>query len=99
MKMRSFFNQYKNLVKVVAVGAAVAVGIATIAAWHTGHFTKLRQNKAAIENQMAIDRAKTEQQIAIIQAETEAELVRIASGTPTPSPGAEGGAAHGQEGA
>ncbi len=97
--MKKLFMQYKNLAKVLAVGAAAAIGIATVAAWHTGHFTKLRQNKAAIENQMAIDRANTERQIAIIQAETEAELARIASGTPTPSPAAEGGATNGQEGA
>lgn len=75
--MKAFLKQYKNLILLVT---AVLLVIALIAADPLGFCTQRAHDRAAIRNQMEIEKAQTEREIAIIQAQTEAELLRIRNG-------------------
>lgn len=88
--MKAFLKQYKNLILLVT---AILLVIALIAADPLGFCTQRAHDRAAIRNQMEIEKAQTEREIAIIKAQTEAELLRIRNGEmvidpPDFSPGA-----------
>ena len=70
-------KQYKNR---ILEGALAAFFIALLAGAPLGFFAGRAHERAAIHNQMAVEKAEAEQQIAIIQAQTEAELKRIEQG-------------------
>lgn len=75
--MKAILKQYKNLILLVI---AVLLVIALIAADPLGFCTQRAHDRAAIRNQMEIEKAQTEREIAIIKAQTEAELLRIRNG-------------------
>ena len=75
-KGKSILKQYRNLIMMVFIIAAVAV----IAADPFGVCINRAHERAAIRNQMRIEKVQTECEIAIIQAQTEAELIRLKSG-------------------
>jgi len=75
--MKAILKQYKNLILLVI---AVLLVIALIAADPLGFCTQRAHDRAAIRNQMEIEKALTEREIAIIKAQTEAELLRIRNG-------------------
>ena len=75
--MKAILKQYKNLILLVI---AVILVIALIAADPLGFCTQRAHDRAAIRNQMEIEKAQTEREIAIIKAQTEAELLRIRNG-------------------
>lgn len=75
--MKAILKQYKNLILLVI---AVLLVIALIAADPLGFCTQRVHDRAAIRNQMEIEKAQTEREIAIIKAQTEAELLRIRNG-------------------
>ena len=70
-------KQYKNLILVVGVALLLVV---LIAADPLGFCAKRSHDRAAIQNQIAIEKAEAEKQIAIIKAQTDAELKRIERG-------------------
>ena len=78
--MKAILKQYKNLILLVI---AVLLVIALIAADPLGFCTQRAHDRAAIRNQMEIEKAQTEREIAIIKAQTEAELLRIRNGDRT----------------
>lgn len=73
-------KQYKNL---ILLSLAVILLTALIASDPLGFCTQRAHNRAAIRNQMAIEKAEADQRIAIIKAQTDAELKRIAQGDET----------------
>ena len=73
----SKIKQYKNLIIVAAVAVFL---FALLVSDPLGYFARRSHERAAIRNQMAIERAEAEKQIAIIGAQTEAELKRIEKG-------------------
>ena len=75
--MKEKLKQYKNLMLVVL---AVVFLIILIAADPLGFCAKRAHERAAIRNEMAIEKAEAERQIAIIKAQTDAELERISRG-------------------
>ena len=75
--MKAFLKQYKNLILLVT---AVLLVIALIASDPLGFCTQRIYERAAIRNQMEIDKAQTEREIAIIKAQTEADMLRIRNG-------------------
>ena len=75
--MKAFLKQYKNLILLIM--AAILV-IALIAADPPGFYTRRAYERAAIRNQMEIEKAQTEREVAIIKAQTEADLFRIRNG-------------------
>ncbi len=74
--MKAILRQYKNLILLVT---ATLLVIALIAADPLGFCTQRAHDRAAIRNQMKIEKAQTEREIAIIKAQTEAELLRIST--------------------
>ena len=70
-------KQYKNLILLVL--AAVFL-IVLIAADPLGFCTRRVQEREAVRNEMAIEKAEAEKKIAIIKAQTDAELDRIRQG-------------------
>ena len=74
-------KQYKNLILLVI---AVFFLIVLIAADPLGFCAKRAHDRAAIYNQMAVEKAEAEKEIAVIQARTEAELERIRQGLEVP---------------
>ena len=72
-------KQYKNLILVVGIALLLAV---LIAVDPLGFCTKRSHDRAAIQNQIAIEKAETEKEIAIIKAQTDYELKRIGQGLP-----------------
>lgn len=72
--MRKKIKQYRNLILLVAVIAAV---ISLFAADPLGYAAKKQHERAAIRNQIAVEKAEAEKQVAILQAEKEAEVKRI----------------------
>ena len=75
--MKEKLKQYKNLMLVVL---AVVFLIILIAADPLGFCAKRAHERAAIRNEMAIEKAEADRQIAIIKAQTDAELERISRG-------------------
>ena len=73
-------KQYKNLILLVL--AAVFL-IVLIAADPLGFCTRRAQEREAVRNEMAIEKAEAEKKIAIIKAQTDAELDRIRQGIET----------------
>ena len=78
--MTEKLKQYKNLILLVL---AVVFMIILIAADPLGFCAKRAHERAAIRNEMAIEKAEAERQIAIIKAQTDAELERIGQGLET----------------
>ncbi len=74
--MKRVLKQYKNLILLVTAVILVAL---LIAADPLGFCTQRAHDRAAIRNQMEIEKAQTEREIAIIQAQTEAEVLRIST--------------------
>lgn len=72
-------KQYKNLILLAAI---VVLVITLIACDPLGYFAKRAHDRAAIQNQIAIEKAEADKQIAIIKAQTEAALVKIQNGEP-----------------
>ena len=70
-------RQYKNL---ILVAALAVIFIALLCGDPLGFFARRAHERAAIHNQMAIEKAEAEKEIALIQAQTEAELRRIGQG-------------------
>ena len=70
-------KQYKNL---ILLALAVILLVSLIAADPLGFCAKRAHDRAAIQNQMAIEKAEAERQIAIIKARTEAQLKLIEQG-------------------
>ena len=68
-------KQYKNLI-LLAVAVLLVIGI--IAADPLGFCAQRAHDRAAVYNQIAIEKAEAQKQIAIIQAQMDAELKRIA---------------------
>ena len=75
--MTKKLKQYKNLILLVL---AVVFIIILIASDPLGFCTKRAHERAAIQNEMAIEKAEADRQIAIIKAQTDAELERISQG-------------------
>lgn len=75
--MRDKIKQYKNLI-VLVMGLILVIVIT--AADPLGFFAERRHQRAAIRNQIAIEKAETEKQIALIKAEKDAGLLRIQRG-------------------
>lgn len=75
--MTEKLKQYKNLILLVT---AVILLVALIAADPLGFCAQRSHDRAAIRNQIAIEKAEAEKQIAIIKAQTDAELKRIEMG-------------------
>ncbi len=72
-------KQYKNLILVVGIAFLLVV---LIAADPLGFCTKRSHDRAAIQNQIAIEKAEAEKEIAIIKAQTDYELKQIGQGLP-----------------
>ncbi len=72
-------KQYKNLILVVGVALLLVV---LIAADPLGFCAKRSHDRAAIQNQIAIEKAEAEKEIAIIKAQTDYELKQIGQGLP-----------------
>ena len=70
-------KRYKNL---ILLSAAVILLIALVASDPLGFCAQRTHDRAAIRNQMAIEKAEADKQIAIIKAQTDAELKRIEMG-------------------
>lgn len=70
-------KQYKNL---ILLAVAVILLVTLIASDPLGFCAKRAHDRAAIRNQMAIEKAEADKQIAIIKAQTDAELKRIELG-------------------
>ena len=70
-------KQYKNL---ILLTAAVIFLVVIIAADPLGFCVQRAHDRAAVRNQMTIEKAETDQRVAIITARTEAVLRRIAEG-------------------
>ena len=85
--MKRILKQYKNLILLVV---AVLLIIALIASDPLGFGTQRVYERAAVRNQMAVEKAKIEQEIAIIQAQTEAALLQIKNGEYVPDVTEEG---------
>ena len=75
--MKQILKQYRNLIGLVTVTILIII---VLASDPLGMVVKRRQERAAVWNQIAIEKAETEKRIAIIQAEQEAELIRIHQG-------------------
>ena len=75
--MKEKIRQYKNL---ILLSVAVILLVALIASDPLGFCAQRAHDRAAIYNQMAVEKAEAEKQIAIIRAQTDAELERIAKG-------------------
>ncbi len=72
-------KQYKNLILVVGITLLLVV---LIAVDPLGFYAKRSHDRAAIQNQIAIEKAEAEKEIAIIKAQTDYELKRIGQGLP-----------------
>ena len=72
-------KQYKNLILVVGIALLL---IALIASDPLGFCAKRSYERAAVRNQMAIEKAEADKEIAIIKAQTDYELKRIGQGLP-----------------
>lgn len=72
-------KQYKNLILVVGI---VLLLIVAIASDPLGFCAQRSHDRAAIRNQIAIEKAEAEKEIAIIKAQTDYELKRIGQGLP-----------------
>ena len=70
-------KRYKNLILLLT---SLLLRIALIASDPLGFCAQRAHDRAAIQNQIAIEKAEAEQRIAIIKARTEAELKRIEQG-------------------
>ena len=79
-------QQYKNL---ILFTVAVVFLIILIACDPLGYCAKRGHERAAIRNEIAIEKAEAEKQIAIIKAQTDAELERIKNGLETEEPESE----------
>ena len=80
-ELKTKIHQYRHLLLLGIIVIALAV---LIASDPLGFCVRRTHDRAAIRNQMAIEKAETEQRIAIIRAQTEAEMKRIASGQTLP---------------
>ena len=74
-------KQYKNLILLILV---VIFLVVLVASDPLGFCAKRAHDRAAIYNQMAVEKAEAEKEIAVIQARTEAELERIRQGLEVP---------------
>ena len=72
-------KQYKNQILVVGI---VLLMVILIAADPLGFCAKRSHERAAIRNQIAVEKAEAEKEIAIIKAQTDYELKRIGQGLP-----------------
>ena len=72
-------KQYKNLILVVGIALLLMV---LIASDPLGFCAQRSHDRAAIRNQIAIEKAEAEKEIAIIRARTEYELKQIEQGLP-----------------
>lgn len=72
-------KQYKNLILVVGIAVLMVV---LVASDPLGFCAQRSHDRAAIRNQMAIEKAEAEKEIAVIKAQTEYELKRIEQGLP-----------------
>ena len=72
-------KQYKNLILVVGIALLLVV---LIASDPLGFCTQRSHDRAAIRNQIAIEKAEAEKEITIIRARTEYELKQIEQGLP-----------------
>ena len=70
-------KQYKNLILLIIAAVLLTV---LIVADPLGFCARRAQQRAAIYNQMAVEKAEAEKEIAIIKARTKAELSRIQKG-------------------
>ena len=75
--MTERLKQYKNLILLVLAAVFILI---LIVADPLGFCAKRAHERAAIRNEMAIEKAEAERQIAIIRAQTDAELERISRG-------------------
>lgn len=73
-------KQYKNLILLVLAALFLTI---LVAADPLGYCTRRAQEREAIRNEMAIEKAEAEKKIAIIKAQTDAELERIRQGIET----------------
>ena len=74
-------KQYKNLILLILIAVFLAL---LVASDPLGFCAKRAHDRAAIYNQMAVEKAEAEKEIAVIQARTEAELERIRQGLEVP---------------
>ena len=74
-------KQYKNLILLILAALFLVV---LVASDPLGFCAKRAHDRAAIYNQMAVEKAEAEKEIAVIQARTEAELERIRQGLEVP---------------
>ena len=79
--MLNVVKQYKNLILLV-IGVILIVTL--IASDPLGYCARRSYERAAIRNQMAIERAETEYQIAVIEAKRNAVIKRIENGLESP---------------
>ena len=70
-------KQYKNLILLAL--AAISL-IILVASDPLGYCTRRAHERAAIRNEMAVEKAEAEKKIAIIKAQTDAQLERIRQG-------------------
>lgn len=75
--MKAAVKQYKNLILLVAV---VILFLIMIVSDPLGFCAKRAHDRAAIYNQIAIEKAEADRQVAIIHAERDAQLERIGQG-------------------
>lgn len=73
-------KQYKNLILLALAALFLTI---LVAADPLGYCTRRAQEREAIRNEMAIEKAEAEKKIAITRAQTDAELERIRQGIET----------------
>ena len=73
-------KQYKNLILLAL--AAISL-IILVASDPLGYCTRRAHERAAIRNEMAIEKAEAEKKISIIKAQTDAQLEQIRQGLET----------------
>ena len=86
-------KQYKNLILVVGIALLLMV---LIVSDPLGFCAQRSHDRAAIRNQIAIEKAEAEKEIAIIKAQTDYELKRIGQGLPVSENTQEESAAEGE---